>query len=107
MLKISLVSRHILAVVEMSNWFYGSRVTPSVDLNEILQYCPYLQNQYHSRDIEATRMNIYTTEDDIMYATVLKGSIYSDTVQKSWAIKYKPLNSPQCGTKTPNKMNNK
>jgi hypothetical protein len=32
------VSRQILAVVEMSNWFFGSRVTPSVDLNEILQY---------------------------------------------------------------------
>jgi hypothetical protein len=27
----------ILAVVEMSNWFFGSRVTPSVDLNEIVQ----------------------------------------------------------------------
>jgi hypothetical protein len=38
MSKISLVSRQILAVVEMSNWFFGSRVTPSVDLNEILQY---------------------------------------------------------------------
>jgi hypothetical protein len=36
--KISLVSRQILAVVEMSNWFFGSRVTPRVDLNEILQY---------------------------------------------------------------------
>ena len=35
--KFSLVSRQILAVVEMSNWFFGSRVTPSVDLNEILQ----------------------------------------------------------------------
>jgi hypothetical protein len=38
MSKISLVSRQILAVVEMLNWFFGSRVTPSVDLNEILQY---------------------------------------------------------------------
>jgi hypothetical protein len=38
MSKISVVSRQILAVVEMSNWFFGSRVTPSVDLNEILQY---------------------------------------------------------------------
>jgi hypothetical protein len=38
MSKISLVSRQILDVVEMSNWFFGSRITPSVDLNEILQY---------------------------------------------------------------------
>jgi hypothetical protein len=38
MSKISLMSRQILAVVEMSNWFFGSRVKPSVDLNEILQY---------------------------------------------------------------------
>jgi hypothetical protein len=38
MSKISLASRQILAVVEMSKWFFGSRVTPSVDLNEILQY---------------------------------------------------------------------
>jgi hypothetical protein len=34
----SLVSRKILAVVEMSKWFFWSRVTPGVDLNEILQY---------------------------------------------------------------------
>jgi hypothetical protein len=27
-----------LAVVEMSKWFFWSRVTPGVDLNEILQY---------------------------------------------------------------------
>jgi hypothetical protein len=33
-----MVSRQILAAVEMSNWFFGSRITPSGDLNEILQY---------------------------------------------------------------------
>lgn len=37
MSKISLVSRQILAVVEMSNWFFESRITLGVDLNEILQ----------------------------------------------------------------------
>jgi hypothetical protein len=47
MSKISLVSRQILAVVEMMNWFFGSRVTPSVDLNEILQY-PWMT---HNRSI--------------------------------------------------------
>jgi hypothetical protein len=38
MSKISRVSCQILAVVEMSNRFFRSRITPSVDLNEILQY---------------------------------------------------------------------
>jgi hypothetical protein len=81
MSKISLVSRQILAVVEMSNWFFGSRVTPSVDLNEILQYFASAQkDKMPTGRLEALRrladVHIMMVDDETalrLFQTALKG----------------------------------